>query len=231
MGKQLLINTNDLKDSKQKVQEIIARLRTVYPQVKGRLFWQNPWELLVATVLAAQCTDLRVNKVTPVFFKNWPDVFELAQARHEEVEEVIRSTGFYRNKAKNLISAAQKIVREYQGQVPSKMDSLLSLPGVARKTANIILSNAFGLHEGIAVDTHVKRLAYRLGLTQATNPNIIEQDLTTIVPKTSWGEINHLLVWFGRDICRARQPLCEQCLLNALCPKMGVKKITNETLL
>ncbi len=203
--------------------EIITRLKTIYPQVKGRLFWQTPWELLVATILAAQCTDIRVNQVTPIFFKNWPDVFKLAQAKQEEVEKVIRSTGFYHNKAKHLIAAAQKIVNEYQGQVPSNMDNLLSLPGVARKTANIILANAFDINQGIAVDTHVKRLSYRLGLTQATTPNRIEQDLMLIIPKTSWGEINHLLVWFGRDTCRARHPLCQQCLLNDLCPQKGVK--------
>jgi endonuclease-3 len=185
--------------------------------------WKNPWELLVATVLAAQCTDTRVNHVTPTFFKLWPDVFELAQASQEDVEQVIRSTGFYRNKSKNLLAAATKIVNKHQGQVPSTMTELLSLPGVARKTANIILSNAFGIHEGIAVDTHVKRVSYRLGLTQATSPIQIEKDLVILFPRHAWGGINHLLVWFGRDTCRARRPLCPSCPLKDLCPQNGIK--------
>lgn len=209
-------------NKKKKATKILSRLRNIYPNRQTMLNWKNPWELLVSTVLAAQCTDKRVNQVTPNFFARWPTIESLASTPPNEVEDVIRSTGFFRNKAKNLIACAQKIVQNYEGKVPQNMNELLSLPGIARKTANIILSNAFGINAGIAVDTHVKRLSYRLGLSNSTNPNIIEKDLQKLFPKDSWGEINHLLVNFGRDICKARRPECAQCMLNDICSKQGI---------
>lgn len=188
------------------------------------LRWSSPWQLLAATILAAQCTDRQVNKITPELFSRWPGPRQMAQANPAEVEQVIRPTGFYRNKAKSLIQSAARIQAVYQGQVPRSMSELLSLPGVARKTANIVLSNAFGQQEGIAVDTHVKRIAYRLGLTQSQDPRRIEQDLMPIFPKESWGRINHLLVWFGREVCLARGPFCLECELGRVCSKQGLHK-------
>jgi endonuclease-3 len=201
---------------------VLERLRKIYPAPQSALSWASPWELLVSTVLAAQCTDARVNQVTPEFFRRWPTIAALARARAEEVEEVIRSTGFFRNKAKNLVAAARRITQAYQGAVPATMEELLTLPGVARKTANIVLSNAFGRSEGIAVDTHVRRLAFRLGLTESRDPKRIEQDLMPLFPRQSWGEINHLLVWHGRDTCQARKPRCTVCNLEDVCPRCGV---------
>jgi len=201
---------------------VLKRLRAVYPTPRSALSWSSPWELLVSTVLAAQCTDARVNQVTPEFFRRWPTISALARARVEDVEAVIRSTGFFRNKAKNLVAAARRIMQAYQSHVPATMEDLLTLPGVARKTANIVLSNAFGRTEGIAVDTHVRRLAFRLGLTQSRDPKRIEQDLMPLFPRQSWGEINHLLVWHGRDTCQARNPKCAACPLEDVCPKCGV---------
>ena len=198
------------------------RLRDRYPAPRSALSWASPWELLVSTVLAAQCTDARVNQVTPEFFRRWPTIPSLAQARVEEVEEVIRSTGFFRNKAKNLIATARRLTQEYRAEVPETMEALLTLPGVARKTANIVLSNAFGRHEGIAVDTHVRRLAFRLGLTSSKDPKRIELDLMPLFPDQAWGEINHLLVWHGRDVCQARSPKCLSCPLDDICPRCGV---------
>ena len=204
-------------------QTVLHRLRQRYPQVTSQLTWHSPWELLVATVLAAQCTDVRVNAVTPAFFARWPTIQDLANAEQVEVEAIIRSTGLYRNKAKNLIQAARKLVTDFCSQVPSTMQDLLTLPGVARKTANIVLSHGFGLHEGIAVDTHVKRVSFRLGLSASQDPKRIERDLMPLFPQTAWGEINHLLVWYGREICQARSPQCTKCLLADICPRLGVK--------
>jgi endonuclease-3 len=209
-------------NKKERAIVILQRLRKRYPAPKTALNWESPWQLLVATVLAAQCTDQRVNQVTPEFFRKWPDVKALAQADLADVEAVIRSTGFYRNKAKNLVAAAQKICTEFNGQVPETMEELVTLPGVARKTANIVLSNAFGKNEGIAVDTHVKRLSFRLGLTTSKNPNIIEKDLMVLFPKKDWGLVNHVLVLFGREICTARQPKCGECELSDICPRLGL---------
>ncbi|WP_285905894.1 endonuclease III [Pseudodesulfovibrio pelocollis] len=204
--------------------EIHARLKDRYPAPAPALDWTDAWELLVATVLAAQCTDERVNKVTPVLFARWPDIASLAEADVTEIEAVVRSTGFFRNKAKNLKAAARRIMEIYGGEVPRTMAELITLGGVARKTANIVLSNAFGVHEGIAVDTHVKRLAFRLGLTANTDPVRIEKDLMPLFPREAWGEINHFLVYFGREVCPARSPRCAACKLDDICPKHGVKK-------
>ncbi|KUJ96496.1 MAG: Endonuclease III [Desulfonauticus sp. 38_4375] len=208
-------------NSKELALTILKRLEKLYP-LKTALNWQNPYELLVATILSAQCTDERVNKVTPLFFKKWPDAETLAQASLTEVEEVIRSTGFYRNKAKNLVNTAKILSSKHGGKVPSTMEELLELPGVARKTANIILSNCFGVNAGIAVDTHVKRLSFRLGLSREKSPDKIEKDLMAIFPRQEWGKVNHLLVYLGREICKARKPDCQKCPLADICPKLGI---------
>ena len=206
-------------DRAERAAATLHRLRKRYPAPATTLTWKSPWELLVATILAAQCTDQQVNKVTPELFRRWPDIPSLAAADPAEVEELIRPTGFFRNKAKNLVNCARRIVNDFGGEVPGTMAELTSLPGVARKTANIVLSNGFNRHEGIAVDTHVRRLAYRMGLSDSGRPQRIEKDLLPLFPVEAWGEINHLLVWFGRDVCRARNPDCAGCELNDICPK------------
>jgi endonuclease-3 len=203
-------------------EEILKRLGERYPDPKPALRHTSPWELLVATVLSAQCTDERVNMVTPEFFRRWPGPEELAQAELPAIEEVVRSTGFFRNKAKNLKAAAVKLMAEYGGELPRTMAEMVKLPGAARKTANIVLSNAFGVHEGVAVDTHVKRLSNRLGLVKSDNPAVIERELMALIPQQDWGRINHLLVFFGRDTCQARKPNCSACVLADICPKIGV---------
>ena len=201
---------------------IYERLSKRYPEPQPALDWQGAWQLLVATVLAAQCTDERVNKVTPEFFRRWPDTAALADADVGDIEEVVRSTGFFRNKAKNLKAAAERIEAEYGGEVPRSMADLTTLPGVARKTANTVLSNAFGVHEGVAVDTHVKRLSFRMGLTTHTDPVKIEKDLMQLYPREDWGDVNHVLVYFGREVCTARKPKCGECELADICPRKGV---------
>lgn len=173
----------------------------------------------MATVLAAQCTDARVNTVTPELFRRWPGPAELALATQEELESVIRSTGFYHSKARNLLGAAQRVVSVYGGEVPPRLDELITLPGVARKTANVVLFGAFGINEGLAVDTHVKRISYRLGLTSHTDPVDIEQDLMRLFPRAEWGDVNHRMVWFGRDVCHARSPRCAECEMADFCPR------------
>lgn len=204
--------------------EVLARLRLRYPSVKTALNWESPWQLLVATVLSAQCTDKQVNRITPVFFRKWPSPNDLAKSPVKEVAQAVRSAGFYRNKSRNLVAAAGIIVSRFNGQVPDTMEDLLALPGVARKTANIILSNAFGINQGIAVDTHVKRIIFRLSLTGSTNPDIIERDLMPLFPVEEWGNVNHMLVLFGREVCTARKPGCPGCELNDICPKKGIEK-------
>jgi endonuclease-3 len=201
---------------------IHARLRPLFPNPQPALTHQNAYELLVATVLAAQCTDARVNTVTPEFFRRWPDPAALSRAAVADVEQVVHSTGFFRQKAKNLVAAANILVARHGGRIPASMDELTALPGVARKTANIVLSNALGVHVGIAVDTHVRRLAFRMGLTTSENPVIIEKDLMPLFLPEAYGEINHLLVLFGREVCKARKPRCFDCVLNDVCPKCGV---------
>ncbi|MDO9581674.1 MAG: endonuclease III [Desulfomicrobium sp.] len=211
------------------VSSIAARARSVrqrlarrYPKPRTELTWTTPWELLVATILSAQCTDVRVNTVTPELFATWNSVEQMARAERAQIEKVIRSTGFFRNKAKNLHASASRIVTEFQGQVPRTMEEMLTLPGVARKTANVVLSNAFGVQAGIAVDTHVKRIAFRLGLTAETNPDKVERNLLKLFPQQSWGAVNHYLVLFGREVCVARKPRCGGCELADLCPRIGV---------
>lgn len=207
---------------RKRAQIILETLRELYPDAHCSLDYASPYQLLVATVLSAQCTDERVNQVTPAFFARFPTPEALASAQQEEVEQLIRSTGFYRNKARNLIAAAQKIVQKFGGEIPAAMENLVTIPGVARKTANVVLSNAFGVHEGIAVDTHVGRLAARLGLTEASDPVKIEQDLTALFPREAWGFINHAMIAHGRTICVARKPRCQECRLAQWCPRVGV---------
>jgi len=201
---------------------IRERLARRYPVPATELDWASPWELLAATILSAQCTDARVNQVTPILFGKWKTVAEMSNADLSEIETVIRSTGFFRNKAKSLRGAAERILRHFGGQVPRTMDEMLTLPGVARKTANVVLSNAFGVQAGIAVDTHVKRISFRLGLTAETVPDKIERDLVQLFPQESWGAVNHYLVLFGRQVCTARNPACPACELEDLCPRAGI---------
>ncbi len=188
-----------------------------YNSPQSALHWSNPWELLVATILSAQCTDERVNRVLPVFFRKWPGPHALEKAGAKEVEEVVYSTGFYRNKARNLRMAAERIVKEHGGNVPKSMQELLALPGVARKTANIVLFGAWGINEGVAVDTHVQRITSRLGLTDRRDPKGVENDLMRLFPQKKWGELNNSLVWFGREVCNARNPRCRVCELRGMC--------------
>lgn len=201
---------------------ILELLKARYPVPETMLTHQNPWELMIATVLAAQCTDARVNTVTPELFRRWPGPAEMMRATQEEIESVIRPTGFYHNKAKNILGAARRVTEVFGGEVPRTIAELITIPGVARKTANVVLWGAFGLNEGLAVDTHVKRLSFRLGLTKNTDPVKIEQDLMKIFPCEEWGDVNHRLVWFGRDVCDARKPDCQHCELVELCPRCGV---------
>ena len=198
--------------------EIIMRLEKIYPDARIALNFSSPYELLVAVVLSAQCTDKRVNEVTPKVFKRFPDPRSMADAPIEELEELIRPTGFFRNKARNLKRACQIMVERFQAKVPDTMKEMLALPGVARKTANCVLYNAYGKLEGIPVDTHVKRLARRLGLTQHKDPNKIEADLMALIPRGKWGSLPYALIEHGRGVCKARKPLCERCLLNDICP-------------
>jgi len=197
---------------------VLRRLRAEYPDARCALDHQNAYQLLVATILSAQCTDARVNQVTPAFFARYPDPFALAAARPAEVEELIRSTGFYRNKTRSLIGMAQALVAEHGGEVPRTMAALEGLPGVGRKTANVVLGNAFGINEGIVVDTHVTRLARRLGLTKHTDAAKIERDLMPLFPQDEWALVAHLLIFHGRRVCLARRPRCEACVLNDICP-------------
>ncbi len=201
----------------ERISKILEILKKEYPDAKIALNFKNPYELLVAVVLSAQCTDVRVNKVTPQVFKRFPDPKSLSEAELSEIEDLIRSTGFFRNKAKNLKNACKIIVEKHGGKVPDTMEELLNLPGIARKSANIILYNAYGKVAGIPVDTHVKRLSKRLGLSKEKDPVKIEKDLMKIVPKEDWGKISYRLIDHGRKICTARKPKCEKCPLFDLC--------------
>jgi endonuclease III len=198
--------------------EILRLLRELHPDAKCALDFENPLQLLVATILSAQCTDERVNKVTPVLFARYPTAQALAEADREELEQIIHSTGFYRNKAKNVQEACRRIVTEYGGEVPSNMADLLSLAGVARKTANVVLGNCYAIADGIVVDTHVKRLSERLGLTTQTDPEKIERDLMAMTPQGDWIDLSHLLIFHGRRVCDARKPRCSDCAISYLCP-------------
>ena len=206
------------RDNKTRVLKIIELLEKEHPDAKIALNYTNPLELLVATILSAQCTDRRVNIVTKTLFKKYRKPEDYANADLEKLEEDIRPTGFYRNKARNIKKCCQILVEKFNSKIPKTMEEMLELTGVARKTANIVLSNAYGVIEGIAVDTHVRRLARRLGLSEHENPNKIEGDLMKMVPKTHWKRITDLLIFHGRRICVARKPKCGICVLNKLCP-------------
>jgi endonuclease-3 len=204
--------------SPEQVQMIIAELRSLYPEARCSLDFTNPLELLVATQLSAQCTDERVNIVTKSLFQKYHTVEDYATVRQEELEQDIKSTGFYHNKAKNLRTAAQRMLTDFNGEVPRTMPELLSLPGVARKTANVVMGNAFGIVEGFTVDTHVTRLSRLFGWTTNTDPVKIEQELMRIIPQKDWLDLSHLMIFHGRAICIARRPLCERCVLAPFCP-------------
>ncbi|NCO73782.1 MAG: endonuclease III [Cyanobacteria bacterium] len=202
---------------KKKALEILTILKQLYPNATCSLDYKTPLQLLVATILSAQCTDERVNKVTPALFNRFPDASSFAQAPREEIEILIHSTGFYRNKAKNIQNACLKIVNDFNGNVPQTMPELLSLAGVARKTANVVLAHGFGIIEGVTVDTHVKRLSNRLGLTKKDNPVQIEQDLMKLIPPPEWEIFSISIIYHGRAVCNARKPQCSECTLAHLC--------------
>ena len=208
-------------EKRARVEEIIRRLWEEYPDATTSLKHTNPYELLVATILSAQCTDERVNMVTPELFERYPSPEELAGAKPEDVEEIIRSTGFYRQKTKSLIGMAESVVEDHDGDVPDTMKELVKLRGVGRKTANVVLGNAFGKDEGVVVDTHVKRISGRLGLTRETSPEKIEPDLMELVPEDSWTDLPHLFIFHGRAVCKAPTPVCDECVLADLCPSAG----------
>jgi endonuclease III len=203
---------------------IIQRLKRYYPDAHCALDHENPLELLMATILSAQCTDERVNIVTKTLFPKYPTAQAYAQADLAELEGIVKSTGFFRAKAKSLQGTGKRLTEEFSGQVPQEMDALRTLPGVGRKTANVVLGNAFNITSGIVVDTHVKRLSFRLGLTNEKTPEKVEEDLEKIVPKTHWINFSHWLIFHGRQICKARRPLCEKCVLEGVCPQRGVKR-------
>jgi endonuclease-3 len=203
---------------KAPAEETIERLKSEYPGAKTALDWKNPLELLVATILSAQTTDVRVNAVTPTLFARYPTAADYAAADPTELEEDIRPTGFFRNKAKSLRGMARALVDDHGGEVPRTMEDLVALPGVGRKTANVVLGNAFSIDEGVVVDTHVRRLSNRLGFTTHNDPEKIERDLMQTVPKRDWTVFSHLLILHGRSVCKARKPACSDCVVNDLCP-------------
>src|SRR5271155_2031756 len=207
--------TDDL--AQKRIAEILRRLEAAYPNAECALHHKNAWELLVATILSAQCTDARVNMVTPELFRKFPTPKAMAESSLPAIEEEIRSTGFYHNKAKSISGAAKKIVGEFGGRVPKTIAELLTVPGAARKTANVVLGVAYKIAEGVVVDTHVLRISKRLGLTQATDPKKVEQDLMRITPKDHWIQFSHELIHHGRQVCIARKPRCVDCTLETLC--------------
>jgi len=210
--------TRKRSTKKQYALEILIRLKRLYPEATCTLNYETPVQLLVATILSAQCTDERVNQVTPALFLRFPDAAALADANIEELQTLVRSTGFYRNKAKNIQAACRLLIEKYGGQVPKRMEQLLELPGVARKTANVVLGHAYGINMGVTVDTHVKRLSYRLGLTEQTDPIRVERDLMPLLPQEDWENWSIRLIYHGRAVCKARKPECDRCVLADLCP-------------
>lgn len=209
-------------ENKKNVMEIVRRLKKEYPELKTALNFRSPVELLVATILSAQTPDAHVNKVTEHLFKKYKSIKDYADAPLATLQKDVSSINFYRNKAKNIQASAKTILEKFSGKVPKTMDELTVLPGVARKTANIILSNAYGINEGIAVDTHVKRLAYRLGLTKNEDPVKIEKDLMAITPENEWGNLSNLLIFHGRKICQAKKPIHNECVLYDICPSRNI---------
>ena len=209
-------------DQLKRAARIYKALRKTYPDAKCALEHKNAFELLMSTILSAQCTDVRVNMVTPALFKKYPTPAKMAGAPQDDLEELVRTTGFFRNKAKSLKGASQLIMKDHAGDVPDGMDELTALPGVARKTANVVLGNAFGKNEGVVVDTHVARLTNRMGLTRARDPKKIELDLMPLFPRKNWALLSHLLIHHGRNLCPARKPKCDNCPIADDCPKVGV---------
>lgn len=207
----------------QRALEILLRLKRLYPDARCTLNYDTPVQLLVATILSAQCTDERVNQVTPELFRQFPNALAIAQADIEVLETLVRPTGFYRNKAKNIQGACRMIVAEFGGQIPRRIELLMKLPGVARKTANVVLANAFDIHEGVTVDTHVKRLSQRLGLTEHSDPIRIERDLMRLLPVEDWENWSIRLIYHGRAICQAKKPQCNACVLADLCPSARIE--------
>ncbi len=207
-----------LRDAPKRIGPIVKKLKVQYPDAHCELNHQEPLQLLVATILSAQCTDVRVNKVTQDLFRKYKTAKDYAEADPDEFQEDIRSTGFFRNKTKSILSMAEDLVEKHGGEVPDTMEELVALPGVGRKTANVVLGNAFGKNEGVVVDTHVTRISNKLKLTNKNDAVKIEQDLVKLVPREDWALFSHLLIWHGRDICPARRPRCEICPLNSLCP-------------
>ncbi len=204
------------------VSETIPRLKGLYPEARTELNWSTPLDLLVATILSAQCTDVRVNQVTEDLFTHYRSAGDYAGVKQETLEEQIRSTGFYRNKARSIQGMARGLLEDHGGEVPRTLGELVKLPGVGRKTANVVLGDAFGAPEGVVVDTHVKRLSARLGLTEQKDPEKVERDLMQVIPKEEWAAFSHLLIFHGRNVCKARKPDCPGCLLNDICPSSSV---------
>jgi endonuclease III len=209
------------KKENERIASILAALDELYPDAHCELSYETPFQLLVATILSAQCTDKRVNLVTPALFKQFPDAEAMSQAKPAELEKMIQSTGFFRNKAKSILGASRLIMEDFGGEVPRTMEELLTLPGVARKTANVVLGSAFGMNEGMVVDTHIARLSQRLKLSRQTDPVKIEKDLCGKLPQAKWTLAGHQLIWHGRRVCDARKPNCGACSLQPYCPSAG----------
>ena len=207
---------------------LLERLQTMWPEAHCELDHKNPFELLVATILSAQCTDVRVNMTTPALFKKYPTAAKMAKAAPADIEALIKSTGFFRNKAKSILGASRRIVDVFGGKVPDTMEEILTLPGVARKTASVVLGNAYGKNEGIAVDTHVTRLTQRWGVTRLDDPPKIEQELLRLVPRDRWTSFSHQTIFHGRRTCIARKPKCEECDLADICPSEGIASPAQE---
>ena len=205
------------------IAELLRRLHHEYPDAHCELDYENPLQLLIATILSAQCTDVRVNIVTKTLFRKYFSPEDYLNVSQEELEQDIHSTGFYRNKARNIRGACQKILDDFHGEVPQTMEELLTLPGVARKTANVVLGNAFHKSCGVVVDTHIKRVSFRLGMTRETDPKKVEQDLMKLIPQQDWTFAGHAIIWHGRRVCHARKPDCGNCVLEDICPKCGVE--------
>ncbi|MDQ2840952.1 MAG: endonuclease III [Acidobacteriota bacterium] len=212
-----VVKPKNATERKARLQTILAELDRLFPRATCALHHENPWQLLVATILSAQCTDERVNKVTPELFKKYPAMQDFASASQDELARDIRSTGFFNNKARSVIGAARRILAEHKGEVPRTMDELLQVPGAARKTANVVLGTAYNIPSGVVVDTHVARIAHRLDLTKNSDPVKIEQDLMKIIPREKWVLFAHQVIHFGRQICVARKPRCATCPLDAVC--------------
>ncbi|MBL8792783.1 MAG: endonuclease III, partial [Planctomycetia bacterium] len=206
---------------KAHARRVLRSLKKQYPDARCALHYENPLQLLIATILSAQCTDVRVNKVTPALFAQFPDVASFAHAKPKELERAIQSTGFFRNKARNIIQCCQQIIERHQGEVPRTLDELVQLAGIGRKTANVILGNAFDM-PGITVDTHLGRLSRRMGLSTQTNPVKVERDLMELVPRKHWTMFSHWMIHHGRQVCHARRPACDRCVLAKYCPRVGV---------